>query len=148
MHGVDLGQGGADDYRVADASAEHIDTFGEAAAEHEEESVGEGERFIDPGGLGGEVALAGLDRGADGRMIGAKGALDRLGVGVAGEEDGDRAMSGGMEGGDGRGGGGVVTRALLVGGVHAHVVGDVVGCVAPGCVRGDGSKGWQLRVES
>ena len=46
LDGVDIGQGRTDHHRMADASAEQIDAFGEAAADDEEERISERERLL------------------------------------------------------------------------------------------------------
>lgn len=96
LDGVYLGEGGADDHGVRDAAAEGVDAFGEAGAEDEKEGVGGGEGSFDPGGLGGEVADAGLLGDADVRGDLGEFAGDGVGVGVAGEED-RHAARGGVE---------------------------------------------------
>ena len=96
LDGVDLGQGGADDHGVADASAQRVDTFGKTAAEHQKERVGENEGFVHPGGLRGEIGEPGLERDAQVWVTLAESGLNGFSVGVAGEKDGHRAPRGGM----------------------------------------------------
>ena len=100
LEGVDLGERGADDHGVRDAATECVDAFGETGTEHEEKRIGEGEGFVDPGRLRGEVAELGLDGDAERKAFGDQ-ACDRVGVSVGREEDGDARCSGGVEVGDG-----------------------------------------------
>ena len=144
LEGVDLGERGADDHGVRDAATECVDAFGETGTEHEEKRIGEGEGFVDPGSLRGEVAELGLDGDAERKACGEK-ARDRFGVSVGREENGDARCRRGVEGGDGGGGGGEVARAVVEGGVDAGIDGEVVGGVAPrgvgAEVRGGGEGG-------
>ena len=161
--GVALGERGADDERVADASAEQVDAFGEAAAEHEKKDAGGGEGAFHPRGLRGEIGEARLERDVDFWIRGGEFALDGFGVGVTREKCGHGASRrgwrsgtgsgksrrgagvrrrmerarGGDERGNRGGGGGGVAGALLVGRVHPGVDRDVEGVVAPGRVGAD-----------
>ena len=49
------GSAGPDHHGMRHAAAEQIDALGKAAAQHEKERVGQRQRFLDPGGLRGEV---------------------------------------------------------------------------------------------
>ena len=57
---------------LRDAATEGVDAFGVTRAEHKEERVGEEERFVDPGGLGGEIAELGLEGDAEGVTLRAE----------------------------------------------------------------------------
>ncbi len=140
LEGVDFGEGRADDHGVGDAAAEEIDAFGVAAAEDQEEGVGEDEVFFHEGGLLREFESAFLDRDADGREIFFHAAADFFGVAVGGEEDGDGGGRVGREFVDGRGGGGEMFSAGAEAGVDADVDGDFAGSGAPGGVGGEGGE--------
>ena len=138
LEGVDLGQGGADDHGVGDATAQVVDALGEAAAEHKNQDVCEGELLVDPGGLRGEIDGAGLEGATQAGVVGVEPGDDFFGVGVAGEKDRDgRVRRGGAQGGDGGGGEGQVGVAAAEGGVGAQIERDVVGAVTPGGRRSE-----------